>query len=156
LALCKNTPSFYSAGYDKEFAMKVCVLGAGIVGLAAAYTLRQQGCDVTVVDKATPGAGTSGGNGAQLSYSYVQPLADASLWAQLPKLLWSADSPLKLRPQWDTQQWRWGIAFLRACNRTTSARSTAHLLALAARSRADFDAMMAAHQLDCDYASTAN
>jgi D-amino-acid dehydrogenase len=154
LALCKNTPSFYSAGYDKEFAMKVCVLGAGIVGLAAAYTLRQQGCDVTVVDKATPGAGTSGGNGAQLSYSYVQPLADASLWAQLPKLLWSADSPLKLRPQWDTQQWRWGIEFLRACNRTTSARSTAHLLALATRSRADFDAMMAAHQLDCDYAST--
>ena len=134
--------------------MKVCVLGAAIVGLATAYMLRQQGCDVTVVDKASPGSGTSGGNGGQLSYSCVQPLADASLWAQLPKLLWSADSPLKLRPQWDVQQWRWGIEFLQACNRTTSARSTAHLIALAALSRTGFDAVMAAQQLDCDYAST--
>lgn len=49
--------------------MKVYVLGAAIVGLATAYMLRQQGCDVTVVDKASPGSGTSGGNGGRLSYS---------------------------------------------------------------------------------------
>ena len=46
--------------------MKVYVLGAAIVGLATAYMLRQQGCDVTVVDKASPGSGTSGGNGGFL------------------------------------------------------------------------------------------
>jgi D-amino-acid dehydrogenase len=38
----------------------------------------------------------------------VQPLADPSIWKQLPKLLLSADSPLKLRPQLDPLQWRWG------------------------------------------------
>ena len=59
--------------------MKVCVLGAGIVGLACAYELDRQGARVTVVDMATSGAGASAGNGAQLSYSYVQPLADASI-----------------------------------------------------------------------------
>ncbi len=96
--------------------MRVCVLGAGIVGLATAYTLSCEGFAVTVVDRATPGAGASGGNGGQLSYSYVQPLADASIWSQLPKLLLSRDSPLKIKPQWDLQQWRWGMAFLRACN----------------------------------------
>nr|WP_315426614.1 D-amino acid dehydrogenase [uncultured Albidiferax sp.] len=134
--------------------MHVCVLGAGIVGLATAYVLRQQGLEVTVVDRATPGAGASGGNGAQLSYSYVQPLADPGIWRQLPKLLLSADSPLKLQPQWDLQQWRWGLAFLRACNARTSASSTAQLLQLAARSRVGFEAMLQDLALDCDFSRT--
>ena len=88
--------------------MQVCVLGAGIVGLATAYELQQRGLQVTVIDQAQPGTGASGGNGAQLSYSYVQPLADASIWRQLPRLLLSPSSPLKLRLQWDTHQWRCG------------------------------------------------
>ena len=134
--------------------MKVCVLGAGIVGLACAYELDRQGARVTVVDMATSGAGASAGNGAQLSYSYVQPLADASIWGQLPKLLLSSDSPLKIRPQWDVAQWRWGLAFMQACNARASYRTTAKLLQLAALSRAGLDRMRAAHQPDCDFSST--
>lgn len=134
--------------------MHVCVLGAGIVGLATAYELHQRGLRVTVIDQAQPGAGASGGNGAQLSYSYVQPLADAGIWRQLPQLLLSPRSPLKLRPQWDREQWRWCVDFLRACNRSTSARSTQRLLALAALSRQGFEAMLQAEQLDCDFSRT--
>lgn len=134
--------------------MDVCVLGAGIVGLATAYELNRQGMQVTVVDRATPGAGASGGNGAQLSYSYVQPLADASIWGQLPKLLLSSDSPLKIRPQWDVAQWRWGIAFMRACNAKASAHTTAQLLSLAALSREGLDRMRALERPDCDFSST--
>ena len=37
--------------------MQVCVLGAGIVGLATAYELHQRGMQVTVIDQAQPGAG---------------------------------------------------------------------------------------------------
>ncbi len=134
--------------------MDVCVLGAGIVGLSTAYALSSQGHSVTVVDRATPGAGASGGNGAQLSYSYVQPLADASIWAQLPKLLLAKDSPLTFKPQLDVQQWRWGMAFLRACNNHTSARSTARLLALASLSRVHFEHMLAVEKFNCDYSAT--
>lgn len=134
--------------------MHVCVLGAGIIGLATARELVQQGHQVTVVDRAAPGAGASGGNGAQLSYSYVQPLADASIWGQLPKLLLSPDSPLKLRPQLDPLQWRWGLAFLAACNAHTSRDTTARLLQLAAESRIGFDRMRAALAPDCDFSAT--
>lgn len=134
--------------------MQVCVLGAGIVGLATAYELQQRGFQVTVIDQAEPGSGASGGNGAQLSYSYVQPLADASIWRQLPRLLLSPSSPLKLRPQWDTHQWHWGLAFLRACNRHTSERSTERLLALAALSRHRFEAMLQTESIDCDFSRT--
>ena len=118
----------------------VAVLGAGIVGLASAWELVQQGYDVTVVDRATSGAGTSRANGAQLSYSYVQPLADASIWRQLPKLLLASDSPLKLRIQADPAQWAWGLQFLAACRDDVSRRTTEALLALAARESAGMPA----------------
>lgn len=134
--------------------MHVCVLGAGIVGLATAWQLERQGHQVTVIDRAAPGAGASGGNGAQLSYSYVQPLADPSIWKQLPKLLLSPTSPLKLRPQLDPLQWRWGMEFLAACNAGTSRDTTARLLALAASSRTEFEAMRSDIVPDCDFSAT--
>lgn len=129
-------------------------MGSGIVGLASAYVLREAGHEVTVIDQARPGSGASGGNGAQLSYSYVQPLADPGLWRQLPKLLLSASSPLKLQPQWDIHQWRWGLKFLAACNASASRSTTASLLQLAAESRQSFDAMLKMEQLDCDFSAT--
>lgn len=129
----------------------MCVMGAGIVGLASAYAWRP----VTVVDRGPQGGGASAGNGAQLSYSYVQPLADPGIWRQLPKLLLSPDSPLKLRPRLNPAQWRWGWAFLAACNARTSAASTVTLLVLAARSREAFDRMLLRERFDCDFSATA-
>jgi D-amino-acid dehydrogenase len=134
--------------------MYVCVLGAGIVGLATAYELNRTGHEVTVIDRAQPSSGASGGNGAQLSYSYVQPLADPGIWAQLPKLLLSPSSPLKIRPQLDMHQWRWGLQFLASCNVATSRSTTIALLQLAAESRQGFDAMLAKEQLAVDFSST--
>jgi D-amino-acid dehydrogenase len=133
--------------------MHVCVMGAGIVGLATAYSLRSAGHEFTVEDRASPGGGASGGNGAQLSYSYVQPLADPGIWRQLPRLLLSPASPLKLRPRLDLRQWQWGLQFLAACNSAGSRRSTASLLELAALSRQSFDAMMATEKLSCDFSA---
>ncbi|MES2188778.1 MAG: D-amino acid dehydrogenase [Pseudomonadota bacterium] len=134
--------------------MRVCVLGAGIVGLATAWSLNRAGHDVTVVDRAQPGSGASGGNGAQLSYAYVQPLADPGIWAQLPKLLMSPTSPLKIRPQWDVHQWLWGLKFLAACNAGTSRNTTLQLLQLAGESRTAFDTMRAEEGINCDFTST--
>ena len=139
---------------QKHSPHSVAVLGAGIVGLASAWELVRQGYEVTVVDRATSGAGASRANGAQLSYSYVQPLADASIWRQLPKLLLASDSPLKLRIQADPAQWAWGLQFLAACRDDVSRRTTKTLLALAAQSRAGFDAMMGETGLACDFSAT--
>jgi D-amino-acid dehydrogenase len=135
--------------------LRVCVLGAGIVGLATAYELRRAGHEVTVIDGAQEvAAGASGANGGQLSYSYVQPLADPSIWLQLPRLLLSRASPLKIRPALDARQWAWAGRFLLACNAAQSSATTSRLLALAAASRAQFDAMREREQIDADYSAT--
>lgn len=132
--------------------MHVCIVGAGITGLATAYVLQQAGYRVTVVDRGSvPAAGASGGNGAQLSFAYVQPLADPGIWKMLPKLLTEKDSPLRFRLKADPAQWRWGLGFLQACNSATSQASTQSLLSLAAESRMAFEQLLQQESLDCDH-----
>ncbi|MGE5161923.1 MAG: FAD-dependent oxidoreductase, partial [Betaproteobacteria bacterium] len=88
--------------------MHICVIGAGVVGLTTAYFLQSERHEITVVDRAPgPGLGASGGNGAQLSYAFVAPLADASIPAKLPGLLLSRHAPLKVHPRLDRAQLRW-------------------------------------------------
>jgi len=129
-------------------------MGAGIAGLAAAWQLQCEGHDVTIIDRSGAGAGASGANGAQLSYAYVQPLADPAIWAQLPKLLFSRSSPLTLRPRWDFDQWRWGASFLAACRARVSHQSTMQLLALAADSRRSFEKLLTEQAIECDFSAT--
>lgn len=134
--------------------MHVCILGAGIAGLATAWQLHRAGFEITVIDRASAGAGASGANGAQLSYAYVQPLADPSLWRHLPQLLFAKASPFHLRLQPDPQQWAWGLQFLAACRSSVSRETTVQLLALAARSRIAFERLLGEERLDCDFSDT--
>ncbi len=155
-AFFRNTPLAYSCPmqHRSPTPLNVCVLGAGIAGLATAWQLHRDGHAVTAVDSAQAGSGASAANGAQLSYAYVQPLADPGIWAQLPKLLLSSNSPLKFKPQMDPQQWAWGLRFLAACRASVSRNTTASLLELAAESRAAFDRLVVQEGIDCDFSTT--
>lgn len=113
--------------------MDIIVIGAGLVGMTTAWALAGDGHRVTVLDRADgPAAGASRANGAQLSYSYVAPLADASIWGQLPRLLLNPDSPVQFRPGFDLFQYRWLLRFLRASN-DRRARDTIERLGRLAR-----------------------
>lgn len=120
--------------------MKICVIGAGVIGCATAYQLCRMGHEVTLVDSAaTPGAGASFANGAQLSYSYVEPLANPSTFKSIPHMLLAADSPLGLRLRPSMGQWRWILDFLRSCTPGRSRRGNLALLATASQSRVTLD-----------------
>ena len=125
-------------------AMRVAVLGAGITGLATAWYLLEDGHEVTVVDKnAGPGLGTSYANGAQLSYSYVAPLAGPGVLPKIPPWLLRRDSPLRFYPALDLHQWRWLLEFVLACNQAQSDVTTRRLLRLSFYSRALMHAFVA-------------
>lgn len=123
--------------------MQIAVLGAGVVGLTSAYYLTRAGHQVVVVDRhSTVGAETSFGNGGQLSYSYVAPLAGPGVLSKLPAWLLRSDSPVRLRPTASPEQWLWCLKFALACTRKRSDLTTRNLLSLSFASRALMHALV--------------
>lgn len=116
--------------------MKIVVIGSGVVGMTTAWRLARDGHSVTIVDRAsTTAQGASHANGAQLSYSYVAPLASPSVWFDLPKYLFGRQSPMRFRPTFDPFQYRWLLKFMAACTREQAFATTDRLLRLAYLSR---------------------
>jgi glycine/D-amino acid oxidase-like deaminating enzyme len=68
----------------KDQTADVIVLGAGIVGVSAAYAARQRGLSVILLDRREPGSETSYGNAGILSSGSILPLNKPSLWSALP------------------------------------------------------------------------
>ena len=132
--------------------MHVCIIGAGVIGLTSAYFLQSEGHSVTIVDRdAAAGQGASAANGAQLSYAFVAPLADASVPPRLPSLFLTRDSPLKLHFRFDPVQWRWAIEFLRHANTRDARQTTAGLLKLAELSREFIEPLIEGEGIDCHF-----
>jgi len=125
--------------------MKVLVLGAGIIGVSCAWHLLGRGHEVLVVDRQGSAAQeTSFANAAQISVSYCEPWANAQAPGKLLKWLLRNDAPLLFRPQWDWQQWRWGLRFLGQCNDAAFERNVRQLIALGTYSHAALKDVVAA------------
>jgi D-amino-acid dehydrogenase len=114
----------------------ICIIGAGIIGCASAYQLARSGHQVILLDAASgPGQGCSFANGAQLSYSYVEPLATPATLRALPRLLLQTDSPVRFCPTLDWRQYAWGLQFLASCRGSQVRLATRELLELSALSK---------------------
>lgn len=116
--------------------MKVVVLGAGVVGVAAAWYLAQDGHEVTVLDRHEgPALETSFANGGQISASYAEPWANPDAPLKIIKWLGQEDAPLLFRLRLDPRQWHWGLQFLIECLPSNTRRNTIQCLNLALYSR---------------------
>ena len=112
------------------------VIGGGVVGLASAWWLAEAGYGVTLLERAAEvGSGASYGNGGQLSYRYVSPLADQGVPLKAIKWLFQAGGPLRFRPEADLRQYRWLLRFLANCRADVNRRTTHKLLQLGELSR---------------------
>jgi D-amino-acid dehydrogenase len=101
-------------------AMKVLVLGSGVIGVSSAYQLALAGHEVTVVDRQPAAAlETSYGNAGEVSPGYSSPWAGPGVPIKAIKWLLMEHRPLVIRPNIDLNLLRWGVAMLRNC---TSAR----------------------------------
>lgn len=132
--------------------MKVAVIGGGIVGLATAYCLHREGHEIELIEKRDGvGLETSYANGAQLCYGYVAPLAGPGVLAKLPRWFFDRRSSIRVRIPADGHAWRWGYAFLRACNQDAADAATRVLLALAAASRDRLATVLREEDLSFDF-----
>lgn len=96
--------------------MNVLVLGAGVIGVTTAYALAERGCKVTILDQANSVAsGATFGNGAQLSYSFVDPIASFSFLKKMPGLMAGRDPSASMSLTADPHFLRWGMGFVKEC-----------------------------------------
>jgi len=96
----------------------------------------QDGWQVSVIEEsAAPGLVTSYANGAQLSYSYVAPLAEPSAITSLPKWLLQKDGPLHIHPSLSPHFLRWTLSFALHCTSARAHQTTRDLLGLGYLSR---------------------
>lgn len=116
--------------------MRVLILGAGVVGVTAAWYLARDGHEVTVVDRHPEAAlETSFANGGQISASHAEPWANPDAPGKIIKWLGKEDAPLLFRLRLDPRQWRWGLQFLLECLPSRTRRNTIQCLNLALYSR---------------------
>src|SRR6204780_699455 len=90
----------------------VIVLGAGIVGVSAAYAARQRNLSVVLVDRRVPGSETSYGNAGILSSGSILPLNKPSLFGALPGYLTNKPAALRWNPAWAIRNIDWVVRFL--------------------------------------------
>ena len=129
--------------------MKVIVLGAGIIGVATAWYLLEQGHEVTVVDRQKDAAlETSFANGAQISVCFCEPWANAGAPFKVAKWLLRDDSPLLFRPRMEPAQWIWGLSFLTQCTTAAFERNVEQLVQLGRYSHAALKDVVAATDIE--------
>ena len=121
--------------------MHVVIIGAGVVGIAAAWHLRADGHEVTVIDRAAgPALETSFANGGHVSGTNASAWAAPGVPLKVLKWLGQADAPMKLTlNRFGLPDWRllpWAVRFLRECRADRSAANTEAVQRLAAHSRA--------------------
>lgn len=115
---------------------QIIVIGGGVVGLTSAWWLAEAGYRVSLLERAPGvGSGSSYGNGGQLSYRYVSPLADEGVPLKALQWMFQDTGPLHFRPEADLRQYRWLASFLAHCRADVNRKTTAKLLALGELSR---------------------
>ncbi|KWF70451.1 D-amino acid dehydrogenase [Burkholderia pseudomultivorans] len=129
--------------------MHVIVLGAGVIGVATAWHLREAGCDVTVVEReAGVAQATSLGNAGVIAPGYVTPWAAPGMPGKILKYLFKPASPLIFRPTLDRAQWRWIARWLRECEFERFRVNKQRMQRIAYYSRACLHAFRERHPFD--------
>ena len=97
--------------------MRIVVVGAGIIGLGAAYELAKDGHEITVVDAGHPGRGSTTGSAAKIALAETNPVTGPGMVKQGLKWMLNPDSPLYIKPSLAPSFIRFMLSMARHCNR---------------------------------------
>lgn len=109
------------------------VIGAGIVGICTALYLQEQGRQVTLIDRLSPGEGTSSGNAGIISVGSVHPEAMPGIWKEIPHMLLQRRAPIIVRPAYLPHILPWFYHFLSSSSSDRAEQSSIAINALCSR-----------------------
>ncbi|MBI3948624.1 MAG: FAD-dependent oxidoreductase [Armatimonadetes bacterium] len=129
----------------------VVVIGAGVVGVSAAYCLRLRGWDVVLLDKGEVCSGASYGNAGFVLPSHAVPLAAPGVMGKGLRWLMDPESPFYIRPRLDRELISWLLRFAASSTRAHVQRSAPVLLAMHRASQELYQEWVSKEGLDCDF-----
>lgn len=132
----------------------VLIIGAGVIGISAAYYLAQSGLSVTVVDSKGVAAGSSWGNAGLVCPNHSEPIPGPGVLSQGLKWLLDVESPLYIRPRLDMDLLRWLWRFRRYCNQEALDRAIPRLRDMQRASLALFREIIQQEGIACDFQET--
>lgn len=103
--------------------MKVAIVGAGIVGVATAHALLDDGHEVLILDREGPAFGPSRGNAGWVAHTDILPIASPKNLRNVTKFLTDPLGPLAIRPAYLPRLLPWLIRFLLAARPQAFERS---------------------------------
>jgi D-amino-acid dehydrogenase len=125
-------------------AMRVVVLGSGVVGVTSAYYLARAGHEVTVIDReAGPALETSFANAGQISPGYASPWAAPGVPLKAVKWMFQKHAPLAIRLDGTQFQLQWMWQMLQNCTESRYAVNKGRMVRLAEYSRDCLQALRA-------------
>lgn len=129
----------------------VVVIGGGVIGLCTTYELLRRGRSVTLIERATLGAGSSSGNAGLIVPSHIVPLAAPGVVRQALGWMLKADSPFAIRPPFDPGLIAWLVRFAANCREQPMQHALPVLRDLGLCSARLLDQLIAEERLDCHY-----
>jgi D-amino-acid dehydrogenase len=136
-------------GLPGRRAVNVIVLGGGVVGIATAYYLAEDGHDVTVIDRQQEAASeTSLGNAGLVSPGDSYAWASPEALRMFVKSLYRRDLGISVRPSLDPHFLAWTGKFLLQCTHARARVNTLRKLRIALYARDCINALEARTGID--------
>jgi D-amino-acid dehydrogenase len=126
------------------------IIGAGIIGVSAAYELARRGHRVTVLERGNVASGASFGNAGIIAVGHT-PLPRPGLGWNAIKWMFKRTSPLHIHPRLDPSLLNWLWRFWRCCTAEHVNRLMPALAALSWLSIDRFEDIIRDEGFDCDF-----
>lgn len=129
----------------------VIVVGAGHIGIACAHYLRQDGYDVTVIDRSTIGGACSHANCGFLVPSHVLPLTSPdAIWTGM-KSVFQPAAAFRVKPQLRAELYRWMFEFSRRCTERQMLKAGAILNDILSASMVEYRSLLNDPAMACEW-----
>jgi D-amino-acid dehydrogenase len=129
----------------------VAIIGGGIIGLNAAYYLRQAGHNVTIFDQGDLSDNCSSGNAGMIVPSHIIPLAAPGMISKGIRWMFNAQSPFYVKPRLNGKLIKWGWQFYKHATNEHVARAIPALKDISLLSKVMYQQMVKDNPFDFDY-----
>lgn len=129
----------------------VVIIGGGVIGLACALSLIEQGRGVRVIDAGRVGSGSSHGNCGTITPSHAAPLAAPGSVAKALRWMLTPDAPFYLKPRFDPALWGWMLRFARYSTRRHWRHAAEIRLGILQAARDALPEWVQRYGLECEY-----